>query len=49
VICGVLSNPNARYESRMVWLAVFAAGMALADWAQGVAMARHAAHPAGEA
>ncbi len=34
VICGVLSNPNDRYESRMVWLAVFAAGLALADWGE---------------
>jgi hypothetical protein len=33
VICGALSNPNDRYESRMVWLAVFAAGLAIADWA----------------
>lgn len=32
VICGVLSNPSARYESRMVWLAVFALFLALADW-----------------
>ena len=31
VICGVLSNPNGRYESRMVWLAVFALFLALAD------------------
>ena len=31
VICGVLSNPNDRYESRMVWLAVFAAGLAFAS------------------
>jgi len=31
VICGVLSNPNDRYESRMVWLAVFVAGLALAS------------------
>jgi hypothetical protein len=32
IICGVLSNPSARYESRMVWLAVFALFLALADW-----------------
>ncbi|HMA50295.1 MAG TPA: hypothetical protein VKP60_11110, partial [Magnetospirillaceae bacterium] len=32
IICGVLSNPNGRYESRMVWLAVFALFLALADW-----------------
>jgi len=31
VICGVLSNPNDRYESRMVWLAVFVAGLAFAN------------------
>jgi len=35
VICGALSNPNDRYESRMVWLAVFVAGLAVADWALG--------------
>ncbi|HMA48531.1 MAG TPA: hypothetical protein VKP60_02195 [Magnetospirillaceae bacterium] len=49
VICGVLSNPNARYESRMVWLAVFAAGLAVADWVQGLETARRAPRPAGEA
>jgi hypothetical protein len=32
IICGVLSNPSARYESRMVWLAVFALFLAFADW-----------------
>ncbi len=31
VICGVLSIPNGRYESRMVWLAVFALFLAIAD------------------
>lgn len=31
VICGVLSNPNDRYESRVVWLAVFALGLAAAE------------------
>jgi hypothetical protein len=31
VICGVLSNPNGRYESRIVWLAVFALFLAIAD------------------
>jgi len=49
VICGVLSNPNARYESRMVWLAVFAAGLAVADWARGLETARRAARAAGKA
>lgn len=34
VICGVLSNPNGRYESRVVWLAVFALFLAIADWSQ---------------
>lgn len=48
VICGVLSNPNARYESRMVWLAVFAAGLAVADWVRGMETARRAARPTGE-
>jgi hypothetical protein len=40
VICGALSNPNDRYESRMVWLAVFAAGLAAADWARGLETGR---------
>jgi hypothetical protein len=33
-ICGALSNPNDRYQSRMVWLAVFALALAAADFAQ---------------
>lgn len=48
VICGALSNPNDRYESRMVWLAVFAAGLAAADWATGLET-RRAARAAKEA
>lgn len=31
-ICGVLSNPNDRYQGRMVWLAVLAAGIAIGSW-----------------
>ena len=31
IVCGALSNPSARYESRMVWLAVFALFLAFAD------------------
>lgn len=31
-ICGVLSNPNDRYQGRMVWLAVLVTGIALASW-----------------
>jgi hypothetical protein len=31
-ICGVLSNPNDRYQGRMVWLAVLAAGIAISSW-----------------
>jgi len=27
-ICGILSNPNDRYQSRMVWLAIFAVALA---------------------
>jgi len=42
VICGVLSNPNGRYESRMVWLAVFALFLAAAD-----AISRRFPTPAG--
>ncbi len=30
-ICGALSNPHDRYQSRVVWIAVLAVGMALAD------------------
>ena len=30
-ICGTLSNPNHRYESRVAWLAVFATGLAAAE------------------
>ena len=32
VICGALSNPNDRYQSRMVWLAVLALALAIADF-----------------
>ena len=31
IVCGVLSNPNHRYESRVVWLAVFAVTLACAN------------------
>ena len=30
-ICGALSNPHDRYQSRVVWIAVLAVGMVLAD------------------
>jgi hypothetical protein len=30
-ICGALSNPHDRYQSRIVWIAVLAVGMALAE------------------
>jgi hypothetical protein len=30
IVCGVLSNPVDRYQSRLVWLAVFALGLAAA-------------------
>ena len=29
-ICGILSNPNDRYQSRMAWLAIFAVALAAA-------------------
>jgi hypothetical protein len=32
VICGVLSNPNDRYQNRLIWLAVLAAAIAAAEW-----------------
>jgi hypothetical protein len=33
-ICGVLSNPHDRYQSRLVWLASLVVGMALLRWRQ---------------
>jgi len=33
-ICGALSNPHDRYQSRLVWLAPLVAGMAVAAWRQ---------------
>lgn len=32
VICGVLSNPNDRYQNRLIWLAVLAAALVAAEW-----------------
>jgi hypothetical protein len=32
VICGVLSNPNDRYQNRLIWLAVLAAALVAAQW-----------------
>jgi hypothetical protein len=32
VICGVLSNPNDRYQNRLIWLAVLAAAIVAAEW-----------------
>jgi hypothetical protein len=32
VICGVLSNPNDRYQNRLIWLAVLAAAIGTAEW-----------------
>lgn len=32
VICGVLSNPNDRYQNRLIWVAVLAAALALSQW-----------------
>jgi len=34
-ICGALSNPHDRYQSRLVWLAPLVVGMAVLGWWQG--------------
>ncbi len=42
-ICGALSNPHARYQSRLVWLAPLVFGMTAVSWSQlRVARARTA-------
>ena len=33
-ICGALSNPHNRYQSRLVWLATLIVGMAAVCWWQ---------------
>jgi hypothetical protein len=33
-ICGALSNPHDRYQSRLVWLATLVVGMAMVSWWQ---------------
>ena len=33
-ICGALSNPHDRYQSRLVWLATLVVGMAAVSWLQ---------------
>ena len=32
VICGVFSNPNDRYQNRLIWIAVLAAAVAIGNW-----------------
>jgi hypothetical protein len=32
VICGVLSNPHDRYQSRLIWLAPFGLALIVGDW-----------------
>ncbi|MEZ5785234.1 MAG: hypothetical protein R3D62_01815, partial [Xanthobacteraceae bacterium] len=32
VICGVFSNPNDRYQNRLIWLAALAAAIVAAEW-----------------
>jgi hypothetical protein len=34
-VCGALSNPNDRYQSRIAWLAVVAIAIAISRWRQG--------------
>ena len=31
VICGALSNPHDRYQSRLVWIATFAVGLVVSE------------------
>ena len=31
-ICGALSNPHDRYQSRLIWLAPFALALIVGDW-----------------
>ncbi len=31
-ICGALSNPHARYQSRIIWIVPFALVLASVDW-----------------
>jgi peptidoglycan/LPS O-acetylase OafA/YrhL len=40
VICGVLSNPHARYQSRLIWLAPLALAVALAGMRRPVLAAQ---------
>jgi hypothetical protein len=32
VICGALSNPHDRYQSRLMWLVPFALVLIVGDW-----------------
>jgi hypothetical protein len=34
-VCGALSNPNDRYQSRIAWLAVLALVIAFGRWRRG--------------
>jgi hypothetical protein len=33
-VCGALSNPHDRYQSRMIWLATLVVGIMVMDWWQ---------------
>lgn len=35
VICGIFSNPHDRYQNRVIWIAVLAATIAVAEWWRG--------------
>jgi hypothetical protein len=40
-ICGALSNPHDRYQSRLVWLATLIVAMTMVSWWQLRAGKRH--------
>jgi hypothetical protein len=49
VICGVFSNPNDRYQNRLIWIAVLAAAIAIGNWRRpAAAPARSSQRLAGE-
>lgn len=45
IICGVLSNPNDRYQNRLIWLAVLAAAMVAAEWRRSRAGSERSERP----
>jgi len=45
VICGVLSNPDDRYQNRLIWLAVLAAAIVAAEWRRSRTDSAHSEGP----